>query len=53
MQIYLLKEYFPFDTKNKNEIFTEYGKPRQYNDNFMINEEYSIITDYCDKLDNL
>ena len=49
----LLKEYFPFDTKNKNETFTEDGKPRQYNDNFMINEEYSTNTDYCDKLDNL
>ena len=49
----LLKEYFPFDTKNKNETFTEDGKPRQYSDNFMINEEYSTNTDYCDKLDNL
>ena len=49
----LLNEYFPFDNKNINECFTEDGKPRKYNDNFMINEEYSVDIDYCDKLDNL
>ena len=49
----ILKEYFHFDTKNINESFTEDGKPREYNDNFMINEEYSVDIDYCDKLDNL
>ena len=49
----LLKKYFIFDSKNRNETFTEDGKPRHYNDNFLINEEYSINTDYCDKLDNL
>jgi hypothetical protein len=46
----LLKE---FDFKNKNETLTVDGKPRQYNDNFMINEKYSTNTDYYDKLDNL
>lgn len=49
----ILKKYFTFDSKNGNETFTEDGKQRHYNDNFMINEEYSINTDYCDKLDNL
>ena len=48
----LLKEYFHLDAKNVNESFTEDGKPRYIN-NYMINEEFSVETNYCDKLDNL
>ena len=47
----LLLEYFPFDTINKNEVFTEDGKPRVNYSYYIHNEEYSIDIDYCDKLD--
>ena len=47
----LLLEYFPLDTINKNEVFTEDGKPRVNYSYNIHNEEYSVDIDYCDKLD--
>lgn len=48
----LLQGYFFIDKGLKNESYTESGKPRE-NANFMYNEEFSVNTDYCDKLDKI
>ena len=45
----LLMEHFEVDDKNENETYIEDGKPREISFNSMINEEYSINIDYCDK----
>lgn len=48
----LLKQYFFVDNGIKNESFVEDGKPRE-NYNYVYNEEFSVNTDYCDKLDEI
>ena len=47
----LLMEHFKVDDKNGNETYIEDGKPREISFNSMLNEEYSINIDYCDKFD--
>ena len=49
----LLEKYFSIISPIKNESFIMNSKPRKTEHGLIINEEYSININYCDKLDKI